>query len=50
MIFRIGWIGKIASLHEELPRRALNARRQGRRARLDDSDDYHKDEFEDKDD
>ena len=40
----------IASLREERPRRALNARRQGRRARLDDSDDYHEDEFEDEDD
>ena len=40
----------IASLHEECPRRAPNARRQGRRARLDDSDDYHEDEFEDEDD
>ena len=40
----------IASLHEERPRRAPNARRQGRRARLDDSDDYHEDEFEDEDD
>ena len=40
----------IASLHEERPRRAPNARRQGRHARLDDSDDYHKDEFEDEDD
>ena len=37
----------IASLCEERPRRVLNARRQGRRARLDDSDDYHEDEFED---
>ena len=40
----------IASLLEEHPWRAPNARRQGRRARLDDSDDYHKDEFEDEDD
>ena len=40
----------ITSLHEECPRRAPNARRQGRRARLDDSDDYHEDEFEDEDD
>ena len=40
----------IASLHKERPRRAPNARRQGRRARLDDSDDYRKDEFEDEDD
>ena len=37
----------IASLRKEHPRRAPNARRQGRRARLDDSDDYHEDEFED---
>ena len=40
----------IASLREECPRRAPNARRQGRHARLDDSDDYHGDEFEDEDD
>ena len=40
----------IASLHEERLRRAPNARRQGRRARVDDSDDYHEDEFEDEDD
>ena len=40
----------IASLCEERPRRAHNARRQGRHARLDDSDDYHEDEFEDEDD
>ena len=40
----------IASLQEEHPRRAPNARRQGRHARLDDSDDYHEDEFEDEDD
>ena len=40
----------IASLREERPRRAPNARRQGRYARLDDSDDYHEDEFEDEDD
>ena len=40
----------IASLSEERPRRAPNARRQGRHARLDDSDDYHEDEFEDEDD
>ena len=40
----------IASLREEHPRRAPNARRQGRRARVDDSDDYHGDEFEDEDD
>ena len=40
----------IASLREERTQRALNARRQGRRARVDDSDDYHKDEFEDEED
>ena len=40
----------IASLHEERPLRAFNARRQERRARLDDSNDYHEDEFEDEDD
>ena len=40
----------IASLHEEHPRRAPNVRRQGRRARVDDSDDYHNDEFKDEDD
>ena len=40
----------IASLREECPWRAPNARRQGRRARVDDSDDYHEDEFEDEDD
>ena len=37
-------------MREEHPRRAPNARRQGRRARVDDSDDYHEDEFEDEDD
>ena len=40
----------IASLHEECPRRAPNARRQGWRVRLDDFNDYHGDEFEDEDD
>ena len=40
----------IASLREERPRRAPNARRQGSCARLDDSDDYHEDKFEDEDD
>ena len=40
----------IAPLREEHPRRAPNARRQGRCARVDDSDDYHEDEFEDEDD
>ena len=39
----------IASLHKERLRRAPNARRQGS-ARVDDSDDYHEDEFEDEDD
>ena len=39
----------IASLREERPRRAPNAKRQGSRVRLDDSDDYHKDEFKDED-
>ena len=37
----------IASLRDEHPRRAPNARRH---ARIDDSDDYHKDEFKDEDD
>ena len=37
----------IASLREEYSRRAPNARRQGRRVRVDDSDDYHEDVFED---
>ena len=40
----------IASLREEHPQRAPNARRQERHARLNDSDDYHEDEFEDEDD
>ena len=40
----------IASLCEEHPRRAPNARRQGRRVCIDDFDDYHEDEFEDEDD
>ena len=40
----------IASLHEEHPRKAPNVRRQGRRAHIDDSDDYHNDEFKDEDD
>ena len=48
------WMDKqdavIASLREERPRRAPNARRQGRRVRLDDFNDYHGDEFEDEDD
>ena len=37
----------IASLHEERTQRAPNARRQGKHAHVDDSDDYHEDEFED---
>ena len=37
----------IASLREERIQRALNARRQGRHVHVDDSDDYHEDEFED---
>ena len=37
----------IAFLREEYSRRAPNARRQGRRVRIDDSDDYHEDVFED---
>ena len=40
----------ITSLHEERPQRAPNARRQGRHARVDDSDDYHEDEFDDEED
>ena len=40
----------IASLHENRTRKAHNARRQGRSARVDDSDDYHEDEFEDEED
>lgn len=40
----------IASLREERPQRAPNARRQGRHVHMDDSDEYHKDEFEDEDD
>ena len=40
----------IASLREERTQRVPNARRQGRRARIDDSDDYHEDEFEDEED
>ena len=37
----------IDSVREERTQRAPNARRQGRCARVDDSDDYHEDEFED---
>ena len=40
----------IASLREERTQRAPNARRQGRRACVDDSNDYHEDEFEDEED
>ena len=40
----------IASLCEKHPQRAPNARRQQRRARVDDSDAYHEDEFEDEED
>ena len=40
----------IASLCEECPQRAPNTRRQGKHARIDDSDDYHEDEFEDEED
>ncbi|RVW45607.1 hypothetical protein CK203_091542 [Vitis vinifera] len=40
----------ITSLREERTQKAPNARRQGRRARIDDSDDYHEDEFEDEED
>ena len=35
----------IAFLCEEHPQKALNARRKERRARLDDSDAYHENEF-----
>ena len=37
----------IASLREERTQRAPNARRQGKHVHVDDSDDYHEDEFED---
>ena len=40
----------IASLREERTQRAPNARRQEERVRVDDSDDYHEDEFEDEED
>ena len=40
----------IASLREEHTHRAPNARRQERRARVDDFDAYHEDEFEDEED
>ena len=40
----------IAFLREKRIQRAPNARRQGRRVHVDDSNDYHEDEFEDEDD
>ena len=40
----------VISLREERTQRAPNAIRQGRRAHIDDSDDYHEDEFEDEED
>ncbi|RVW44855.1 hypothetical protein CK203_087056 [Vitis vinifera] len=40
----------IASLCEERTQRALNARRQGKHVCVDDSDDYHENEFEDEND
>ena len=40
----------IATLHEECPQRFPNVRRQKRHARIDDSNDDHKDEFEDEED
>ena len=40
----------IVTLHEECPQRVPNARRQARRARVDDFDDNHEDEFEDEED
>ena len=40
----------IAYLWEERTQRAPNARRQGRRVCVDDSDVYHEDEFEDEED
>ncbi|XP_075662695.1 uncharacterized protein LOC142632168 [Castanea sativa] len=40
----------IATLCEESLQRSLNARRHERRASIDDSDDYHEDEFEDEED
>ena len=39
----------IATWHEGHPQRVLNARRQERRAHVDDFDDDHEDEFEDED-
>ena len=40
----------IATLREERPQRVPNARRQERHVWVDDSDDDHKDEFEDEED
>ena len=40
----------IATLHEECPQRFPNVRRQEMHARIDDSNDDHKDEFEDEED
>ncbi|XP_075653319.1 protein CROWDED NUCLEI 4-like [Castanea sativa] len=40
----------IATLREERPQRGPNARRQERHSRMNDSDDYHEDEFEDEED
>ena len=40
----------IASLREEHPQKTPNARRQVRLARVDDSDAYHENEFEDEED
>ena len=40
----------ITTLHEEHPQRVPNARRQERRACLNNSDDDHQDEFEDEED
>ena len=49
MRFRIGWIDKTLLL-QLCMRSVPNARRQARRARVDDSDDDHEDEFEDEED
>ena len=40
----------ITTLHKERPQRVPNARRQERRAHVDDSDEDHEDEFEDEED
>jgi hypothetical protein len=48
MRFRIGWIGKTLLLLEE-SLKSPNARRQERRAYVDDFDNNHEDEFEDED-